>query len=588
MEEYIDLCHYKTQEKVTVKAKKTGKEGQYLARCINPDHEDKNPSMGINKIKGEYNCLSRQDAKGVTWERHLREKGKGYKPKSSKKYLQEAEDKEIKSDIFMAIDTDINNWEGYDEKIKEEVRVRLPFDLCSLPKDGIELVMSSIVEAGIFRITELRDRFKKTKNLIRNQLKRIKGKEEKKKVLTKGCPENLINLIKIDGVVHYLFNKDNEIYSTETIDIDGTTYKAKQDLILNYITPSIFDIDHNGVDFADLLKDVERFVRRHVEMPNEHDYFLLALWVFHTYIIDLEHVTPFLYFQGEFGTGKSQAGDILKHTAYKAESQTSLTPATMFRSAQYYQTTLIVDEVTLSGKDANPDIISLVKCRYERLSAVPRIDMDEKDRENQIKYYKVFGPLAMGSEQGLLPAIKSRTIHFIMKENIREAVETLIGEDEKSLETAEELRNKLTIFRATLLNKGKQKGLKVLRHFARRRLGQILKPLYRVVMEVAPEREEEFLGIVKFLAKKAKKVKQMSLEAEVVKILLDYAEDGKDFIGSLDCCDFLNTDRSESVQINTMKLHYVMESLGFEGATIGKKGYLINKELLEELKGQYI
>jgi hypothetical protein len=588
MEEYIDLCHYKTQEKVTVLAKKTGKEGQYIARCINPDHEDKNPSMGINKIKGEYNCLSRQDAKGVTWERHLREKGKGYKPKSSKKYLQEAEDKEIKSDIFMAIDTDINNWEGYDEKIKEEVRVRLPFDLCSLPKDGIELVMSSIVEAGIFRITELRDRFKKTKNLIRNQLKRIKGKEEKKKVLTKGCPENLINLIKIDGVVHYLFNKDNEIYSTETIDIDGTTYKAKQDLILNYITPSIFDIDHNGVDFADLLKDVERFVRRHVEMPNEHDYFLLALWVFHTYIIDLEHVTPFLYFQGEFGTGKSQAGDILKHTAYKAESQTSLTPATMFRSAQYYQTTLIVDEVTLSGKDANPDIISLVKCRYERLSAVPRIDMDEKDRENQIKYYKVFGPLAMGSEQGLLPAIKSRTIHFIMKENIREAVETLIGEDEKSLETAEELRNKLTIFRATLLNKGKQKGLKVLRHFARRRLGQILKPLYRVVMEVAPEREEEFLGIVKFLAKKAKKVKQMSLEAEVVKILLDYAEDGKDFIGSLDCCDFLNTDRSESVQINTMKLHYVMESLGFEGATIGKKGYLINKELLEELKGQYI
>ena len=52
--------------------------------------------------------------------------------------------------------------------------------------------------------------------------------------------------------------------------------------------------------------------------------------------------------------------------------------------------------------------------------------------------------------------------------------------------------------------------------------------------------------------------------------------------------DFLNTDRSESVQINTMKLHYVMESLGFEGASIGKKGYLINKGLLEDLEGQYI
>ncbi|MBA7558490.1 hypothetical protein ES695_00830 [Candidatus Atribacteria bacterium 1244-E10-H5-B2] len=65
MEEYIDLCHYKTQEKITVKAKRTGKEGQYLARRINPDHEDKDPSMGINTIKGEYNCNSRHDAKGV-------------------------------------------------------------------------------------------------------------------------------------------------------------------------------------------------------------------------------------------------------------------------------------------------------------------------------------------------------------------------------------------------------------------------------------------------------------------------------------------------------------------------------------------
>ena len=305
-------------------------------------------------------------------------------------------------------------------------------------------------------------------------------------------------------------------------------------------------------------------------------------------MIDLEQVTPFLFFQGEYSTGKSQAGDVLRHIAYKAELQTDLTPATMFRSAQYYKTTLVVDELTLVGRNANPDIISLIKCRYERMSAVPRIDMEDKDRENQIKYYQVFGPLAMGSELGLPTAIKSRSIHFIMKQNIREAVETMIRENEKSLKTAEELRNKLTILRATLLNRWKRKELKKLKHFARRRLGQILKPLYRVVMEIVPSREKEFLETVKLLAKKAKKIKQTSLQADVVKILLDYVEDGKDFIGSLDCCGLLNEERSESVKTNTMGLHYVMESLGFESATVGKKGYLINKELLKDLKEQYI
>ncbi|MBA7562431.1 hypothetical protein ES695_19490 [Candidatus Atribacteria bacterium 1244-E10-H5-B2] len=591
MEEYIDLCHFQTQEKITVLAKRTGKEGQYLTSCINPDHEDVHPSMGINVIKGEYNCISRHDAKGVTWERHIRELGnsKSYKKKSNRDYTLEGENKEIKSDILQGIDTDINNWEGYDLKAKEEIKSRIPFDICRLEEEEQTVAMGSVVKAKIFRITALRDRVKITKNLIKNVTKDIKSKYEKeKKVLTKGCPENLINLIKINNKVHYLFDKDGKLYSTETVDIEERTYKAKQDLLLNYITKSIFDVDRNKVDFEELLKDVEKFIRRHVEMPNEHDYFLLALWVFHTYMIDLEQVTPFLFFQGEYSTGKSQAGDVLRHIAYKAELQTDLTPATMFRSAQYYKTTLVVDELTLVGRNANPDIISLIKCRYERMSAVPRIDMEDKDRENQIKYYQVFGPLAMGSELGLPTAIKSRSIHFIMKQNIREAVETMIRENEKSLKTAEELRNKLTILRATLLNRWKRKELKKLKHFARRRLGQILKPLYRVVMEIVPSREKEFLETVKLLAKKAKKIKQTSLQADVVKILLDYVEDGKDFIGSLDCCGLLNEERSESVKTNTMGLHYVMESLGFESATVGKKGYLINKELLKDLKEQYI
>ena len=30
----------------------------YLVKCLNPEHEDKNPSMRIDNVTGVYNCFS--------------------------------------------------------------------------------------------------------------------------------------------------------------------------------------------------------------------------------------------------------------------------------------------------------------------------------------------------------------------------------------------------------------------------------------------------------------------------------------------------------------------------------------------------
>ena len=36
----------------------TSKGRDYVVRCFNPEHEDRNPSMNIDKITGIYHCLS--------------------------------------------------------------------------------------------------------------------------------------------------------------------------------------------------------------------------------------------------------------------------------------------------------------------------------------------------------------------------------------------------------------------------------------------------------------------------------------------------------------------------------------------------
>lgn len=184
IKEDIDLCHYKTQKKVAVEGEKIGSKGEYKARCINPDHEDIHPSMLVNPSKGVYNCPVCIEAKGVTWERHLEERGnsKVYKRNSNKKYLQEKKDNELKNEILLAIDTDINNWKGYFPEMKEEVRTRIPYDLCFLTESERTIAMGALTKAEIFRISELRGRIKKIKNMLEKQKESVKKKESQIKV----------------------------------------------------------------------------------------------------------------------------------------------------------------------------------------------------------------------------------------------------------------------------------------------------------------------------------------------------------------------------------------------------------------------
>ncbi|GAH48350.1 unnamed protein product, partial [marine sediment metagenome] len=174
--ENIELYHYKTKQKVSVLARKTG-ENQFMASCINPDHEDKHPSMSISTDKGLYHCFACQIA-GVTWAKHLENKGS---KKSGEQYLKEKKEAERKNEIILSLNTDLVNWSGYDETIKEEAKSRIAFDLCFLPEKEKVTSISSVVEAGIFRRVELLDRMKKVEGL----LKQSEFTPEEEKILSK-------------------------------------------------------------------------------------------------------------------------------------------------------------------------------------------------------------------------------------------------------------------------------------------------------------------------------------------------------------------------------------------------------------------
>ncbi|MBA7538126.1 hypothetical protein ES705_30400 [subsurface metagenome] len=582
-EENIDLYHYEDHKKITVLAKKTGKEGEYKARCINPSHEDKHPSMGINTIKGVYNCLACH-IKGVTWEKHLegRGKGKSHKAKKGKNYMQEKEDREEKSRIMSGLDIDLENWEGYSPEQRTEIIQGIPLDLCFLSEEEKTIAIGTLVKKGIFRKTELQRRIKKIKSLIRKVVvvdKKGDDKEEKR-IKTKTLIPGLVHLVDSKGTIKYLIQKENKLIIEETYtDKEGFTCRPKQDLPICYIKPDILK-ESREFDYSHLLKDVIRFIKSYLELPEKSGYLILALWVFHTYLIEKFNVTPIIYSYGLMETGKTRTCEVMRELAYKCETLTSPTEATLFRSADYFKNTLVIDEVRLWGKDGNEEVARLIKSRYKRGLKVSRINMGKDKRgEDQVEYFDVFSPLMISTTESIPDIIESRCIRFTMQKNVNPNVERDI---DKGL--AGDLRSKLTLFRANLIDR----ELKKVEDISRRRLNEILKPLYQVLMEIDPDRENDFKLIVKQLEESKKSEEGYSDNALMVgEIVNFYNEEGKTFITTKELARRINEDKNID-EFTTKKVGWIVRPFGFQkDRRLGDQGYIINIEILKHLVERY-
>ncbi|MBA7491439.1 hypothetical protein ES702_01985 [subsurface metagenome] len=208
---------------------------------------------------------------------------------------------------------------------------------------------------------------------------------------------------------------------------------------------------------------------------------------------------------------------------------------------------------------------------------VSRCNLENKG-EDQIEYFDVFAPLVLCTTESIPDIIESRCITFLMQKNISPLVEEDIDE-----EKGQKLRNKLTIFRATFLHKELPESEPV----ARRRLNEILTPLYQILLLVDPERKEEFKKIVKRLTKAREEEEGMTLEAEIIKEILNYEEEttSKQFL-TVEIVRRLNEDRFEKDKLSNMLVSLRIKRMGFRKIRLqnGKMGFDIDPELLERLK----
>ena len=485
---------------------------------------------------------------------------------------------EFKASVIKNITETIPNWKNLSLPEKTRFIDTIPNQISALEESIQNTVIEELSRVGIFKKGDL---VKKVK--LWNELyKKEEAPEEKKqkKTGTKTLISGLIHLIKEGGKTVYLLQNEEKFYIEETFTGEnGIIYKPKSDLPIYYCGTDILE-ESREVDYSFLLKDIIKFIKKYLELPDDKGYLLLALWVFHTYIIDKFDTTPILYFKGVKETGKTRAGEVLGELAYKCERLTSPTEATLFRSAEYFQTTLVVDEIQLWGKEGNQEVGRLIKSRYKRGMTVSRINQN-KSGEDQVEYFDVFGPLAISTTESIPDIIESRCIIFLMQKNKESEVERFI---DKGL--ARKIRNKLTVFRANFM----ERKLGEVEPISRRRLNEILNPLYQTLMEIDPNRDNEFKLIAKSLEQSKDIEEEFTLEAEVVEAVMEYHnETGEmDFL-TAEIIRRLNKDRSEKEEFTTNFIARKLTNLGFKKKRLinGKRGFSFELGFLEKLITQY-
>lgn len=463
-----------------------------------------------------------------------------------------------------------------------------------LKKGGtIEKIKELVKTTPIFVAPAVETKKKKSKK------KKSKGgvDEVKEKVLTL-ISSNLVHLVNDEGRIKYLLLREGkleiedfvpvrrEVYSPKKNKyiLQQTNYHPRQFVPYQLPSPEIVKEDRD-IDNKSLLDEIISFLKDYLEMPSETDFLLLALWIFHSHLIEKFDVTPFLYFYGVFETGKTKAGEVLGELGFRCERVTAPTEATLFRAAHYLKTAVLIDEIKLWGPEGNVEVARLIRARYKRGLYVPRCNL-LKPGEEALEYFDVFGPTIICTDEGCPESLKSRSITFIMTMNIKQKVEQEIDK-----EWAGRLRNKLTIFRANYLEKELEKQEPI----ARRRLNEIMMPLYQSLMLVDKERKEEFKMIVEGLQTSKGEEQKETLEADIIKEVYDYYLETRDpLILTKDLTEKINEDRPENRKFSPITIGMKMKRLGFRQGREeqikgkkGSKGWTIDDNLLKKLMAQF-
>jgi len=162
-----------------------------------------------------------------------------------------------------------------------------------------------------------------------------------------------------------------------------------------------------AVDGVLLLDEIAEIINKHMILP-KGALPAITLWVVLTYVFNAFKICPKLaIISPEKRCGKSTLLDLLGGLSHKSLLSSNITPSALFRAADLWQPTLLIDEADTFLAGRNDDLIGMINSgRTKRTAVVIRVAGDDL----QPKQFSTWSPMAFASIKGLTSTVMDRSI----------------------------------------------------------------------------------------------------------------------------------------------------------------------------------
>lgn len=167
---------------------------------------------------------------------------------------------------------------------------------------------------------------------------------------------------------------------------------------------------------AEALEAVGEVFDDYVIFPSEEARTAAILWVAHAHVFYAFESTPRLSISSTGpGSGKSRVLEVIEHLVPSPLNAVQMTPGVMWRAIEHTAPTIMLDEVdTIFGKNgsssAHRHLRGILNAGHRKGAVVPRtVGADD------IKYFRVFAPVAMAGLGALPETIATRSVSIVMQ-----------------------------------------------------------------------------------------------------------------------------------------------------------------------------
>ena len=169
-------------------------------------------------------------------------------------------------------------------------------------------------------------------------------------------------------------------------------------------------VNGKTVKATTLYSHIKQLLKKYVVVSDEF-FDVVVSYIMMTYIYILFQVIPYLWINGEKGTGKSTIMKIMSKLCFNPMFCSNVNPANIFRQIDNDGSTIILDEFEKMYGEDKQEIIKILNQGFNIDGVVPRC----VGQSNQIRKFRSFSPKIMGGISNIDDVLYERVIKYTTK-----------------------------------------------------------------------------------------------------------------------------------------------------------------------------